>query len=89
MKIPQSIRALRGSAGFLKIDCLLNVPRARTNLHRANRVRVKNAVPSKEQKRCCGEDTVESHDMLGLGRPLDRRVLHRRLTISFCSLSAY
>ena len=50
-----------GSAGFLKIDCLQNVPRPGPfqTCTGPIGVRVQNDVPSKEQKRCCGGDTVE------------------------------
>ena len=48
---------------------------AYTNLHRANRDASQKCCSIKGTKRRCGEDTVESRDMLGLGRPLDRRVV--------------
>ncbi len=50
-----------GSAGFLKIDCLLNVPRPGPfqTCTGPIEVRVQNDVPSKEQKGCCGGDTVD------------------------------
>jgi len=57
--IPQSIRALRGRAGILKIDCLLNARPGRLQACTGRGgVRAQNAVPSKEQKRCCTEDTA-------------------------------
>src|SRR5258705_607582 len=46
-----------------------------TNLHRANRDASQKCCSIKGTKRRCGEDTVESRDMLGLGRPLDRRMV--------------
>src|SRR5258705_1668570 len=49
--------ALRGRAGVLKIECLLNArPDLLQTCTGCGGVRVQNAVPSKEQKRCCTEN---------------------------------